>query len=669
MQIVKFVKIGWLQLEDLNDLIYTPRVVTFQALMSQVSETLKRQWCRVLVGSLVALVSCGREISFQSLGPHQSQPIPASSTRLPAGLVEVNVSHESPLADQISLWGLEWVAVPEDGQLNDRNYVVPLADAFADIDIKTDPVLAEYPGATLVVTEKTSELQLIYLDDFPVVTFDDVVLASALSTLPDDLRTPHTLANVANILYPSRSQPYRPADLDPFPNAINTNYVTIRGVTDPDIYDVAALYIAFLLPDSLRTRDLLALGINLVLGSSITAADIAVIPGEQIPAPASEIRVVLEGLEIVDGQRVDLGSILVGQPFTRRLTIENTGIRNLVLRNLRLPNSFTLTPSIPLLQGISIAPGTSEIFDLTVTAPQLGPITGEIRFNTNDTNENPFNLRVTANAVSVPQLSVPDVIVGELTSNDPLEPLAFPLTVFSDTYALVDTQPGEFIQVNLVSNAYTPVLLLIDRSSGDPITLIQGVPEAQLIFQVEAGVDYIIRAASQLEQQTGDYRLSTQRTSPLTFNFRQDGFEDDAFVEGSFTAVDLDSDGQLVSFFGEILAFEATFSGNSLVPATALNINDLLGLVYDLDGGNLGDGINGEVEGIGAGLYTAGPGLLALCDGVNVCGTVGPSSSTQIVVVTPHTVPRSLARSLSHHSLSSYPFDWNSLSQPLLSWP
>lgn len=103
----------------------------------------------------------------------------------------------------------------------------------------------------------------------------------------------------------------------------------------------------------------------------------------------------------------------------------------------------------------------------------------------------------------------------------------------------------------------------------------------------------------------------------LAFDFYQDGFDDRASVTGMFVGDDLDGNGQLSSFNKEVYDFEMSFSGNSLVPAFTLGYSDLVDLVYDLDGGPLGDGTNGDSEGIGAKSesfeYKAGPGPVYIC--------------------------------------------------------
>lgn len=125
--------------------------------------------------------------------------------------------------------------------------------------------------------------------------------------------------------------------------------------------------------------------------------------------------------------------------------------------------------------------------------------------------------------------------------------------------------------------------------------------------------------------------VSVSSLSATDFSFTQLGFDESAFVTGTFTGIDLDLDGQLSSFDGEILAFGMTFSGNSLVSTFSLGFLDLFGLVYDLDGGPLGDGLGGDIEGIGAfdfdNLYLAGPGPFAECGiGVDCAVVEGPGS-------------------------------------------
>jgi hypothetical protein len=110
-----------------------------------------------------------------------------------------------------------------------------------------------------------------------------------------------------------------------------------------------------------------------------------------------------------------------------------------------------------------------------------------------------------------------------------------------------------------------------------------------------------------------------------TFTFVQSGFTEGASVTGSFTGTDLNGNG-LLEFFPfdpgpfEVTAFAASFSGNALVPAFALDFAGLDGLAYDFDGDIGGDGLVGATYANGGWASGSGPGRL--CDGVAVCGEV-----------------------------------------------
>lgn len=115
-----------------------------------------------------------------------------------------------------------------------------------------------------------------------------------------------------------------------------------------------------------------------------------------------------------------------------------------------------------------------------------------------------------------------------------------------------------------------------------------------------------------------------------TYTFCQEGFSEGAFISGSFTGADSNSDGQLADDEVTDLAF--TFSGNSTVGPLSFTFADLDGFIYDLDGGPLGDGTTGGVEGItaygAAGVYAAGPGPFSICGAGIDCAAVSDGSNS-----------------------------------------
>lgn len=126
--------------------------------------------------------------------------------------------------------------------------------------------------------------------------------------------------------------------------------------------------------------------------------------------------------------------------------------------------------------------------------------------------------------------------------------------------------------------------------------------------------------------------------SALSFTFIQTGYSEGAQVTGSFEGVDSDENGQLSSFEGEVTAFSVSFSGNSLVPAFSLGIEDEpFNFVYDIGSGFLGDGTTLDIEGVLSTnelfQYLTGQGPTGL-DGGSVSNIISIDFSEQLVVVT-----------------------------------
>lgn len=119
---------------------------------------------------------------------------------------------------------------------------------------------------------------------------------------------------------------------------------------------------------------------------------------------------------------------------------------------------------------------------------------------------------------------------------------------------------------------------------------------------------------------------------PGSFSFSVGGWGGGGTVTGSFTGADLDANGQLSSFAGEVTGFGMTYSGGTIVGTFGLAFTDLFGLVYDLNGGPLGDGTSLAIEGIGAaggGLgFSIGPGPVGVCGTPAICGFIeGPAAA------------------------------------------
>lgn len=118
---------------------------------------------------------------------------------------------------------------------------------------------------------------------------------------------------------------------------------------------------------------------------------------------------------------------------------------------------------------------------------------------------------------------------------------------------------------------------------------------------------------------------------PGTWTYSVGGWDGGGVVTGSFAGADADLNGQLSSFNGEVTNFTMSYSGGTSVSPLAFVFADLFGLVYDLSGGPLGDGLLFDIEGIGAGAggnsFNIGPGPVDLCGAGVTCGIVEGSAA------------------------------------------
>lgn len=130
------------------------------------------------------------------------------------------------------------------------------------------------------------------------------------------------------------------------------------------------------------------------------------------------------------------------------------------------------------------------------------------------------------------------------------------------------------------------------------------------------------------------------------FTFSQTGFSGGGSLTGSFSGSDLDNDGQLSSFQGEIIGYSMSFSGDTLISDFSHTFSDLAGLVYDLGSGFLGDGSGGDTEGVASNWlgatgfdYASGLGPVLGFGGRVIDTATGATSATQNLVVVVAQVP------------------------------
>ncbi|HOX02772.1 MAG TPA: choice-of-anchor D domain-containing protein [Verrucomicrobiota bacterium] len=124
-----------------------------------------------------------------------------------------------------------------------------------------------------------------------------------------------------------------------------------------------------------------------------------------------EIEVTGNSVVIADGDatpstadHTDFGSTVVGTAVTRTFTVKNVGTVALTTSGLTVPSGYTVTEGL----AASIAAGGQDTFTVRLDATATGTYAGDVSFGNNDSNENPFNFRITAvvTAVLVPEIEV-----------------------------------------------------------------------------------------------------------------------------------------------------------------------------------------------------------------------------------------------------------------------
>ena len=114
------------------------------------------------------------------------------------------------------------------------------------------------------------------------------------------------------------------------------------------------------------------------IGNIVLAPDVQVLDGQT---------------DIVNGLgSVNFGAILPGTTATKTLTVKNVGTQSLNLGSLAaLPTGFSLASSFGTT---SLNPGASTTFAIKFNASTVGNYSGQISFDSNDPDENPFQFTV-----------------------------------------------------------------------------------------------------------------------------------------------------------------------------------------------------------------------------------------------------------------------------------
>jgi hypothetical protein len=227
-----------------------------------------------------------------------------------------------------------------------------------------------------------------------------------------------------------------------------------------------------------------------------------------------EVAVRLGAANIVSGSTsVDFGPATVGLPVLRTFTVTNEGAAPLTLGpSLNLPSGYSLVQS---WSTTTLNPGESTTFTVRLEAAMPGTAAGTISFATNDPNESPFQILVTAQVSPPPEISVVYHVDTTTWQN------------------LADGQSVAEFGATLTGTSVTRTLAIHNSGSGelrlDPASLVLPTgfslvdPLPTTIASQQSAFISVRLDASQAGLYGGEFSFGTNDADEHPFNFQVNG--------------------------------------------------------------------------------------------------------------------------------------------------
>lgn len=173
----------------------------------------------------------------------------------------------------------------------------------------------------------------------------------------------------------------------------------------------------------------------------------------QTPA---EVAVSYNNTNITDGSNtpVSMGNALVGATVQKTFTVTNSGTDALTISGLTISGDFSLVSGLP---GV-IARNTSATFVIAMDTSSAAAKNGTVTFNSNDSDESPFNFLVSGNVAEQPQpaevtvsYSGGSITDGQATAID-FGDLDYGDTAPEITFTVTNTGDDKLTTSNLTAN-------------------------------------------------------------------------------------------------------------------------------------------------------------------------------------------------------------------------
>jgi hypothetical protein len=193
--------------------------------------------------------------------------------------------------------------------------------------------------------------------------------------------------------------------------------------------------------------------------------------GKVEPEPEPEIEVFADGADIANGDILELGSVSFGDTVAKSFIIKNKGTAVLKLSNFNLPENFTAPDFFPE----SLEPDEEKSFEIKFDALVEGDAGGIFQFETNDSDENPYKITITA------------TVTPNMPPNTPILISPPDEAVFSE--GPITFQSGEFSDIDGDGHAETQLGIRKAYEPAFEILTADGLTEYSL-SDVESGLKY-----------------------------------------------------------------------------------------------------------------------------------------------------------------------------------
>ncbi|MCB1209161.1 MAG: choice-of-anchor D domain-containing protein, partial [Verrucomicrobiales bacterium] len=134
----------------------------------------------------------------------------------------------------------------------------------------------------------------------------------------------------------------------------------------------------------------------LTAAASVTDIELFIPPAPLSGSPEIAVSETVAG-NVADGGSFSFGTTTVGTPVTKTFTITNSGTAALTLSNLTPPSGFAIAQNFGATTVA--ASGGQTTFQILMTAGAPAPPSGTLTFDTNDSDENPFNFTISGTIV------------------------------------------------------------------------------------------------------------------------------------------------------------------------------------------------------------------------------------------------------------------------------